>query len=83
MADAAGGAGEWVSDWYDPAAYASDPDVDPAGPETGTSKVLRGSSWQSIPEQGIAVAVARFGGVGTTPEAANSTRGFRCARSVE
>jgi formylglycine-generating enzyme required for sulfatase activity len=81
MADAAGGAGEWVSDWYDPAAYASDPDVDPVGPETGTSKVLRGGSWLST-ETFIAVS-NRIGGVGTTPDTANRIWGFRCARSVE
>jgi formylglycine-generating enzyme required for sulfatase activity len=82
MADAGGGAAEWVSDWYDPAAYASDPDVDPVGPETGTSKVLRGGSWLSIPEFSNA-AVVRGGGVGTVPDEASRQFGFRCARSVE
>jgi formylglycine-generating enzyme required for sulfatase activity len=34
---------EWLADWY--GAYADGPVVDPAGPETGTQRVVRGGSW--------------------------------------
>ena len=40
---------EWCSDWYDEGYYAKSPSVDPQGPNTGTSRVLRGASWYSDP----------------------------------
>jgi formylglycine-generating enzyme required for sulfatase activity len=47
----AGNAAEWVSDWYSPNFY-SRPEAagpDPAGPATGTEKVTRGGSWDTVP----------------------------------
>jgi iron(II)-dependent oxidoreductase len=47
----AGNVSEWVSDWYDPRWYgrpeATQPD--PQGPATGTTKVNRGGSWDTVP----------------------------------
>jgi formylglycine-generating enzyme required for sulfatase activity len=37
---------EWCGDWY--GEYASGPVVNPTGPETGHSRVLRGGSWYYI-----------------------------------
>jgi formylglycine-generating enzyme required for sulfatase activity len=34
--------GEWCSDWYDPAYYQHSPAHDPAGPTSGTHRVVRG-----------------------------------------
>jgi formylglycine-generating enzyme required for sulfatase activity len=36
---------QWCSDWYDPEYYRRSPGRDPAGPESGSLKVLRGGSW--------------------------------------
>jgi formylglycine-generating enzyme required for sulfatase activity len=41
--DITGNVREWCNDWYDN--YGSRPQTDPTGPETGTSRVLRGGSW--------------------------------------
>jgi formylglycine-generating enzyme required for sulfatase activity/streptogramin lyase len=47
--DMIGNAWEWVSDWYADKEYARYPDgvTDPQGPDQGTARVLRGSSWRS------------------------------------
>jgi formylglycine-generating enzyme len=37
---------EWCSDWYDPNYYASSPERNPRGPETGKRKASRGGSWR-------------------------------------
>ncbi len=41
----AGNVWEWCNDWYDEAYYASSPTTDPAGPDAGTARVLRGGAW--------------------------------------
>jgi formylglycine-generating enzyme required for sulfatase activity len=41
----AGNAAEWCEDWYDGDYYKSSPFSNPMGPATGTSKVVRGGSW--------------------------------------
>lgn len=50
----AGNVAEWVSDWYSLDYYTTlfnqtQPVVDPQGPVTGTNKVLRGGSWNTMP----------------------------------
>ena len=43
--DMYGNAWEWCSDWHGVDYYAKSAETDPAGPDTGSFKVLRGSGW--------------------------------------
>jgi hypothetical protein len=44
--DMTGNASEWTADWYGD--YAATAEMDPAGPDTGTYRVLRGGSWHGV-----------------------------------
>lgn len=72
-----GNVSEWVSDWYDATYYgtASATGPDPQGPATGTEKVNRGGSWDTVPF--FARAVHRRE---QNPIDPRSDVGFRCAR---
>ena len=41
--DMSGNVGEWCQDWY--GSYSSSAQTDPVGPSSGSSRVLRGGSW--------------------------------------
>ena len=75
--DMAGNVREWVQDWYDERYYAASPKKNPAGPDKGTEKVVRGGGWLSLAN-----------GVRTTarekrdPAARSTSAGFRCAKSM-
>ncbi len=45
--DMGGNVWEWLSDWYDYGSgyYADAPTLNPQGPESGSSRVMRGGSW--------------------------------------
>ena len=46
--DMSGNVWEWVSDRYDSGYYAVSPILNPAGPASGTERVMRGGSWGDI-----------------------------------
>lgn len=68
---------EWVADWYAADYYASSPDENPAGPETGDARVVRGGSWFDTANYS-AVAV-RFP---APPTESGGSIGFRCAADL-
>jgi formylglycine-generating enzyme required for sulfatase activity len=45
LADAAGNVLEFCADWHDRYYYHDSPERDPAGPEHGRTRILRGGAW--------------------------------------
>ena len=76
--DMTGNVWEWVADWFDEAYYQRSPQRNPSGPDSGTSRVLRGGSWES---NSINLrAAGRYGLL--KPELRYNLIGFRCARGL-
>ncbi len=73
--DLAGNAYEWVADWFRDG-YVAGQTMNPSGPESSQTKVLRGGGWQD-PAQRIA-STRRYSG---TPTNRADDVGFRCARN--
>jgi len=74
--DMAGNVWEWVNDWYGETYYQSSPSSNPLGPDSSSSRVLRGGSWVDY-EVGVRSAF-RYG---LSPDVIYDYIGFRCARS--
>lgn len=75
LLDLAGNVAEWVADWYHPRAYHKNPSENPAGPDQGRVRVVRGGSFYDPPEQ-----LRTSYRYGLTPSLGYGVVGFRCAR---
>ena len=77
MYDMSGNVWEWCQDWFDENYYSRSPAQDPVGPESGTSRVVRGGSWYNYPKS--MRSSSRFG---FRPDKGNHYIGFRVVREV-
>lgn len=76
--DGGGNVSEWVQDYYSvPTPGQSEPVVDPQGPQRGSNRVIRGSSWMHSGILELRHGYRTFGNTGR-PDV-----GFRIARNVE
>ncbi|NBX37729.1 MAG: hypothetical protein EBR10_11015 [Planctomycetes bacterium] len=74
--DMSGNVYEWVNDRYGSSYYASSPAQNPQGPSSGSSRVLRGGSWNAN-----ASDVRSSNRGNNTPDNSNDRIGFRVLRA--
>jgi formylglycine-generating enzyme required for sulfatase activity len=75
--DLAGNVTEWIADWFTESLPAGDV-RNPKGPDSGTSKVLRGANWYE-PAERLGVTKRWH----ANPSTRNDGIGFRCARDAK
>ena len=74
--DGAGNVIEWVGDWYQETYYKDSTDENPASPEYGTYRVLRGGSYTTTGGDVRITSRSKM-----MPDFRDETIGFRCASS--
>ena len=75
--DMGGNVAEWVQDYYEISVNVAQPAVDPMGPSSGKSHVIRGSSWRHSSLTDLRLSARDFG------EGGRPDVGFRVARYAE
>jgi sulfatase modifying factor 1 len=75
--DMAGNAWEWCQDFYSTTYYSISPDSNPAGPDSGYTRVVRGGSYLSINPKYLTCASR----LELKPFVQDRYYGFRCAKS--
>ncbi len=76
--DMAGNVWEWCQDWFT-CSLGTDPVTNPAGPASGTDRLLRGSSWYLVEPERMRCA---YRGQSHAPDFSSERIGFRVARSA-
>jgi len=74
--DLTGNAAEWVADWFG-GAYPAQAVTNPTGAASGSARIQRGGSWQTLAGDGV--SYARRGEV----PASSGPFSFRCARGID
>jgi len=74
--DMAGNAWEWVADWYDMTYYNISPSNNPQGPDSGTSRVIRGGDYDNDFSDVRSAYRSSY-----NPELGGPNLGFRCVTS--
>ena len=76
--DMGGNVWEWVADWFSESYYYRSPSENPAGPDVGSRRVVRGGSWANGPQ--LARCITRMG---HHPAVGTSFIGFRLAKDID
>ena len=77
----AGNVWEWCADWWSPDFHVDGPRTNPAGPDSGVSRVIRGGSF--LCHDSYCNRYRTSARTHNTPDSATSNMGFRCVADVE